>query len=758
MDFLYTPILWGLAAASIPLIIHLLNRRRHRVVDWGAMQFLLASHASRNRRILLEEILLLAMRTLLLAILVAALARPLLKNPFFVGGGGTRQDVALVLDASMSMSAAPDGRSRFEMAKDAAVEAIDALRNGDTVSVLRASSTIKAMGTQEVVVGEATRVGLKNAVRPMTPLDGGLDMPRAIETAASMLAAAPNPYKQIVVITDAQAHGWKLGDNRRWTGLSGQFADSARRPRLRVLSVGGEAESISNLCVAELSIDRRVVGTDRPVLARATVTNTGATPISGAGAELVVDDQRVGSAQVPTLRPDASAQVEFVYQFQRPGSHVIGVRLQVSDHLAVDNAEFRAVEVRPSLPVLLVDGDRSDRPLGNETDYLAAALAPGHVVGLEPVDYLIDPVVVTPQELPRRQLDPARYKVVVLANVSVLPAGETARLHEYVRRGGGLLIAPGPSVRPADYQAVFATAPELMVGELGEPVGDADARKEFVSVVPGARHPAMRLASDDEQTDIANVRIYRRFSLADTQGGEEGPGRVRRLASLSSGQPLAVERRVGQGRVILSAVPLDIAWSNLPARRVYVVMMHEWIYYLCEPGLQKRNVTVGEELVISLPDEQVGRPDAVQIADPTGRTEPIAAQVQGRQVVFRVPQTDRPGVYRLVMPAGGEESVWHFVARLDPQESGLTPLGRQDREQLGKLAGASFFRTTTELRKSLTIDVAGREIWRWLALAAAALLLAEVLLTRRIASARHATGADRAEGLALTAMPARGSG
>src|ERR1035437_7538605 len=101
LSFLHAALLAGLVAASLPIIIHLLNRRKARIVEWGAMQFLELSLATRGRRILLEGIILLAVRPLMLIVLVGPLARPLLQNQNFAEGAS--QDVVILLDGSMSM-------------------------------------------------------------------------------------------------------------------------------------------------------------------------------------------------------------------------------------------------------------------------------------------------------------------------------------------------------------------------------------------------------------------------------------------------------------------------------------------------------------------------------------------------------------------------------------------------------------------------------------------------------------------------------
>src|SRR5215468_11328665 len=96
---LNTWMLAGLVALLIPPLIHLLNRRRYDVVDWGAMQFLQVSEVTR-RRILIEEVLLMALRMGLIAVLVLALAQPFTDRNVLSAGGRPSRDVVLVFDGS----------------------------------------------------------------------------------------------------------------------------------------------------------------------------------------------------------------------------------------------------------------------------------------------------------------------------------------------------------------------------------------------------------------------------------------------------------------------------------------------------------------------------------------------------------------------------------------------------------------------------------------------------------------------------------
>ncbi|MGL4553669.1 MAG: BatA domain-containing protein, partial [Gemmataceae bacterium] len=139
LAFVHLPwMLFGLAALAVPVLVHLLNRRRYDVVDWGAMRFLKVSETTR-KRVLLEDILLMLLRMALLAALVVGLAGPFIDVRLPKGlAGRPPRDVVLIIDGSSSMGATGDDRTPAERARDWALKLIDELSPGDGVAVLLA--------------------------------------------------------------------------------------------------------------------------------------------------------------------------------------------------------------------------------------------------------------------------------------------------------------------------------------------------------------------------------------------------------------------------------------------------------------------------------------------------------------------------------------------------------------------------------------------------------------------------------------------
>src|SRR5262245_29288728 len=138
MGFLAPALLLGLVALAIPPIVHLLNRRRFDIVDWGAMQFLQLSERTR-KKISLEQILLMLLRMGLILILVLGVASPWAKMPWLAKiAPRPNRDVVVVLDGSFSMGYVKDGKSAHDAAKDWATDFLGQLQAGDAVAVLHA--------------------------------------------------------------------------------------------------------------------------------------------------------------------------------------------------------------------------------------------------------------------------------------------------------------------------------------------------------------------------------------------------------------------------------------------------------------------------------------------------------------------------------------------------------------------------------------------------------------------------------------------
>src|SRR5204862_4970665 len=204
MSFLNPLLLFGLGAIAVPIIIHLLNRRKFQKVIWAAMRFVKASVEQNQRRMRVEDMILLALRCLLVALLALALARPAILSKASDLFGQSKVTGVIVLDNSYSMGVSDGTMTRFDKARDAALAAIDSLPSGSATAVLLASDVVQSAIPEPTFDMNLARKVILDA--PLT--DRASDLLPAIEKAIDVLRGRLAIRNEIYLITDGQAVGW----------------------------------------------------------------------------------------------------------------------------------------------------------------------------------------------------------------------------------------------------------------------------------------------------------------------------------------------------------------------------------------------------------------------------------------------------------------------------------------------------------------------------------------------------------------------
>jgi hypothetical protein len=402
IGFANAPLLFGLAAASLPILIHLFNRRKFREVEWAAMRFLLAALRKNSRRIRIEQWLLLLVRMMVVVAVVLAMARPYLES-FGNVITGRRTHRVLVIDASLSMGYNSGGTSRFDRAKGLAAQLVKDSRRGDAVSVV-------LMGAPpRVVIGEpsANLEAVKKEVDELSQAHGGVDLPATFEAIDRVLDASTIDQKEVVFITDLQATSWRpsaSGAGDGWKKVLAKLEE--RQPRSVLIDLGRPGEE--NLAITALSLEAPVVTVGSQVRIRAVVKSFGKTKVDGLRVRLTVDG-RLGPEESRDFLPGEEAAFHFAHQFTDPGDHLLEVTID-DDPLTLDNHRWLVVPVRESLNVLLVDGHFKSEPYQAETDYLAQALNPSEAPPGSSTAFKTE--VISESQLARHEL--AAYDAVVL--------------------------------------------------------------------------------------------------------------------------------------------------------------------------------------------------------------------------------------------------------------------------------------------------------------------------------------------------------
>ena len=657
MQFISILMLFGLLAVAIPIIIQILTRKNARRIPWGAWLFLDKTMKKRKRKVLLEDILLLACRCLALALLALAFARPFVRpdSPvpwavtmplvvlsvtaigisfalwryplyrriaFYGGillsaatlaivvgerwfnlkrfGGGATKDIVLLVDGSASMSIVNDGKSNFERAIEEAKKYVELAPANTSFAVILGGPvpqvlTPKPVSDRRVIMNALDRVHLANGTMEVVP---------CLTAASVVLASGPNAVKQIVILGDGQAMGWHLDDRERWRTVQRTF-ETVLKDRLPIVTwrTLPLPASIRNLAIASVRPARDVVGIDREVRLDVTVVNAGTEAVTPKGVTLRVESDVLQAREVRQLEPGESQVFSFVHRFEKPGGTLVTAYVDAQDDLPVDDTYKYAMPVIKALRVLVVDGDAGADFMNRASTYVRLALRP---------------------QLLRQAQDAAGAE-----------GGEVApqknflidTVVEDVTRAGTRTSFSGYSavvlcgVRRLSDRTLAALA-EFVRGGGGlffMPAAAADADAFNAWAVDGDAVLPARLGKwreNKSELDVESLReALQRFrsgtdlgSVAPTHVMDFGDGFSSNavvIARLKDETPLLLTRTFGAGAIIQSAVRFDPS-SGLVTKRGFLPLMHELAYSLAKPASVSLDVRPQEALTLLVASGSAG--------------------------------------------------------------------------------------------------------------------------------------------------------
>ncbi len=636
IGFLQPALLGWLAAAVVPVLIHLWSRRRHRETDWAAMEFLLAAYRPRRVRLFLQELLLLLARVALLVFLVLAAAEPVWEG-LPAGAANPRTHRIFIVDASLSMSAEESGTTRFEVAKKAVLRYVDASPEGDGYSLMLAASRPK------LVLGGPLfdRQAFREEVQHLLPTDGrvdwGLSLAKCREWIANVRQDRSWPGRiEVILVTDMQRASWPAADA---ASPSGSVLAVRREARLLAETAGlvvlpiSTGEWRNNAAVAELELESGGLTIGEESVWRAVVRRYGPDAPSVVPVQWFIDGKLVRET---TLSFDGEKQREtaLAYQFETPGEHEVEARI-TPDALKCDDTRRFVLPVRPAVRVLCVDGRPSNVPFQGAADFLRLALQPEHGEGFRCVSVQ----VVGKADFDELHLLP--FDAVLFCDVAEFTQPEADRLAAFLDRGGGIGFFVGERVRAENYNRVLAAEQgagrRLLPARLG-----AIVRREITSLDPlGFEHPMLRAFRGKASVGLLTtpVRAYYRLEKIAVSNAQA-------VLALDNGDPLIVTETRPGGRVILIATTADTTWTAFPIWSGYVPFVQEMLEYLLQPGRARRNATVGDTIGEKRALKSLQGVVDVEITNPDARRVRQAAAIEHAMLRWSYEDTDRAGYYR----------------------------------------------------------------------------------------------------------------
>lgn len=682
MNFLNPLFLFGVAAAAIPILIHLFTRRRPREVRFPSLEFLTEVYQSEIRRLKLKQWLLLLLRALAIACLALAMSRPALKGSV-AGNAGAASTLVALVDVSGSMgSPGADGRPLAAGARRVLDDLLSTLGPADELLLVPYDRAPRPVS--ERPLGDAGR--LRAAAQALQPSAATTDHVAALALAARALRESHALNRELFWISDFQRAGFgeAAGGGPRFTAPDGPWSAA------RVYLVPLPPRSRANASLTSATLTPAAGGVELSVGAAGHDVTPGDFAVEAR--ELAAPDaagplaplERLGSGFVSL--PARGAATALMPLSRLPGAG--GEALLPEDALALDNRRVFAAGRAGMLRVLLrEDGLPSPLRLALE----AGGAASGFDVRA------VDAAALAAQA--------GDADVIVLGDVARPGPAELQAVLDFWRGGGALLLVPGLRADAAAWNALLLR--ELGAGELGG-AENAPGNAAWRLVRRAAGHPVLEgfPARPGEPLSSASFSLVRAYR----------PGGARVLLEYDRAHPALLE---APHALVLNA-SLDLAHGDFVVSGAFLPLVHQCVRVLGR-GTAAASLVPGD--VWRAP----GATGEWRVVDETGRDVPVSLGGARGATRLATAPLERPGLYRVLL---GGRLRGSFAVNPDPRESDLASL-----EEPALVAGfpagrASVLRAGDDLARRVREARFGRELWAEFALLALALLVAESVIGR----------------------------
>lgn len=696
MPFLAPILLIGAVFAAAPIIIHLLNRRQFKLVEWAPMEYLKLTLRTNRRRLQLEQWILLAIRTLLILLLIFAVARPFLSGntaAAWLSLGGRTSRVILV-DDSLSMGLLAGGESSFERSAEQAASLIESIGTQDNLTVVTTSSITRPM-SRDATMSQDEATDLANKVRNLKPVESANNWAATLSELADLLEGTANSSKEVRIFTDQRASGWSADAAEQAAKLE------AMGVKVVIVKVG--QGSNGNASLTDLAPTSGVALANTPIEFAATIDTDGDPQFKVDYATLSIDGVE-SPIKLPEIAPGQSGvELRLSHTFTEPGQHTVELRLP-DDALPGDNSQSMIINVAESVRVLLVDGEPGIAARDSEVFFLAQLLYSGST----PIK-----TTVLPDSEWFDQPTVGNYDLVVLANVEKLPARRAEQLKAMVEAGSGLIIFTGDQVDPSAYNNdLYDNGNGLLPAkiELGE---ETEVEGLILEQIDNSPMPTLQQLYLDKPALLSRTSPRKLARVILPESGENTDTRVLARWNAQGQPPAAIEKRVGKGRVVLWTVTADRDWSDWPTEASYFIGLRELALSIAGVSDATGNLTAGQ--VLRQRVSASNPPSRAEVVKPgQEQTDPATidrSQAKRPQIVYT--DTHQAGLYTLSwdVPGSDELSKKLYALSPDTRESDLRQLSEEELTQM--LPGVDL--TLVDASDPGSAG-AQRELWRTLAM------------------------------------------
>jgi hypothetical protein len=710
MTFVTPILLAGAAFIAIPIVLHLIMRRKPKWMEFPALRFVQKKHDQNKRSLRLRHILLLLLRAGIIALFAFALARPTVQ---FGGNFGSQEApvaAAIVIDAAPHLEYRRENQTRLDAAKELAAWLLTQLPEESEIAVL---DTHLGAGAFQVDRGAARqRIERLEIVPNSQPLVSVLD------EAVRLLKGSGKDRKELYIFTDLARGSWP-------SSRAGQLRDRlAALPGVGIYLIDVGAKEPADFALGEVRLSSEVLSTSGWLNLSADLSAIGTQGQKAVELYLLDADgkPKLSGNDNVEVEPGQSRPVEFRLDSMELGVHQGYLQLVGQDGLAADDRRYFTVEVRPAWRILLA----APKPPEDYAVYVEYALSPPK--SRKPGESRFDCNVVPLDELTKQNL--ADYSAVFLLDPTPLEPAVWQILGNYAADGHGVGIFLGRNALPADAPLTKFNNPqalELLPGAIVRQVPRPDGGLHLSP--KDLQHPILApFRAKSGETPWAMFPVYRYWEFDKLHSG------VGAVIAYNDGRPALLERPIGSGRTLTMTTPLTdnpnrSPWNLLHSNEPwpYFILTNQMASYLVGSTNEQFNYYAGQTVLVPLDPKEQRK--SFLLTPPEGDSSPLVADADRHRLV--VAATDRPGNYRI--RAGGKEDGFDrgFSVNLSADQTQLERLGEKELKEIFDPYKFNLAQTKEQIDRSVIKTRVGRELFPPLILLMALFLALELVLSNK---------------------------
>jgi len=607
MNFLNPAVLFGLIAASIPLILHLLNLRKLKRVEFSSLKFIKELQKTKIRRIKLKQIILLILRTLIIAFIVLAFSRPTIESNLPLVGTYAKSSIVILFDNSFSMDASDEFGNRFKQAKNSAEEILKSMKQGDDAVIIPMSGSPERKpalsSNKEMLLSELSKVSVNY---PNASLE------KTIGEAYKLLEESDNLNHEIYIISDAQKNIFDL---------STEDSLELYNPKAGIyfVNIGAESKTeISNYSIDSLKIVTKIIQQDMPVEIEATVRNNTNKRIEGLVVSLFYNDERTAQKAVDI---EGGKSVSVTMNSEPKDFGVVKGFLEIeTDALDYDNRRYFSYLI-PEKPNVAIFGSRQMR-------YPIETLFGLYSGKVSATSYEANQI---------SSIDLTKFDMLIITDGCNRDI-QFDKLKSYVEQGNSVFMF----AEYEDADGSYLQKLRKLGIESSSMVDYTDATALELNY-SDKKHPLFEGVFRNDGNDNKKIESPKINRIYPVQSGMK-------LLGTAAGSFLS-EHRLGSGKVLFAGISPDLNWSNFVRTGLFPVIMFRSAFYLTAAETFGQSITTGEQTRLIL-DNSNGSSGSYKLIDPTGVESFKETVVLPSSRILEISDTYQPGVYTIISDKG----------------------------------------------------------------------------------------------------------